>query len=100
MGELFTDNFSILHLAVGVIFYFWGITLTNSIIIHIIFEYLENLDFIMKINNSSGWWPGGKPSADKIINRVGDTFYFALGWLLSKYIDSYYVSDAQLRGKI
>jgi hypothetical protein len=100
MGELFTDNFSILHLAVGIVFYFLGISLTNSIIIHVIFEYLENLDFIMKINNSTGWWPGGKPYSDKLINRVGDTFYFALGWLLSKYIDGYYVPDAQLRGKI
>jgi hypothetical protein len=99
MGKLFTDNFSILHLAVGVIFYFWGISLTNSIIIHVIFEYLENLEFIMKINNSTGWWPGGKPSSDNFINNVGDTFYFAIGWLIAKYIDGHYDSDAQLRGK-
>jgi len=100
MGKLFTDNFSILHLSVGIVFYFWGISLTNSILIHIIFEYLENLEPIMKITNSTGWWPGGKPFADNLTNIIGDTFYFALGWLLSKYIDGHYISDAQLRGKI
>ena len=100
MGELFTDNFSILHLAVGIVFYFWGISLTNSVLIHIIFEYVENLKPIMKINNSTGWWPGGKSSADKLINNIGDTFYFAIGWLLAKYIDGYYEPDLQIRGKI
>ncbi len=99
MGKLFTDNFSILHLSVGIVFYFWGISLTNSILIHIIFEYLENLEPIMKITNSTSWWPGGKPFADNLTNIIGDTFYFAIGWLIAKYIDDYYVPDGQLRGK-
>ena len=87
MGEYFTDNFSILHFASGIIFYYFGISFSTSFVAHLLFEAVENQEFAMAIINKSGWWPGGKDKADSVINSLGDQFYFSLGWMLSKYLD-------------
>ncbi len=87
MGYKFMDNFSLLHLAVGIVFYYWGISLKTSTTVHVIFELLENTEPIMKITNSTGWWPGGKPSSDNYLNMFGDTVFFMLGWILAYYLD-------------
>ena len=42
------------------------------------------------INTYFVFWPGGKPQANHIINRVGDTFGAILGWIFAKYLDIYY----------
>ena len=100
MGFLLTDNFSILHFAVGIVFYFFGISLYKSTIIHIIFELAENTPIVMNITNSTGWWPGGKPKSDNYINMFGDTIYFMLGWIIAKYVDKQYEPDFQSRGTL
>ena len=87
MGEYFTDNFSILHFASGIIFYYVGISFSTSFVAHIFFEAIENQDFSLEIINKTGWWHGGKDKADSVINSLGDQFYFCLGWLVSKYLD-------------
>ena len=40
MGDKFIDKFSLLHFATGIIFYFFNISLRNSIIAHILFEIM------------------------------------------------------------
>ena len=38
-------------------------------------------------------WPGGKPYPDPWLNRIGDVFSGAIGWISAAYIDvtgSYY----------
>jgi hypothetical protein len=87
MGEYFTDNFSILHFATGIIFYYFGISFTNSFILHLLFEAIENQDFAMEIITKTGWWPGGKDKADSVINSIGDQFYFSLGWFIASKLD-------------
>ena len=87
MGEYFTDNFSILHFATGIILYYFGISFTNSFIIHLLFEAVENQDFAMEIISKTGWWPGGKDKADSVINSIGDQFYFSLGWFIANKLD-------------
>lgn len=42
MGLRIFDQYSILHFAVGVIAYFWSIPFITIIIIHILFEYVED----------------------------------------------------------
>lgn len=89
MGTQFIDQYTILHMAVGIIAYFWSISLSNTIIIHTIFEIIENTSYGMSIINSqfAGIWPGGKPYADSVINSIGDTIGTALGWLIAYYLD-------------
>jgi len=85
MGNYLFDQYTLLHFAVGVLLYFWNISLTNTIIIHIIFEFLENTILGMTFINTyfKDLWPGGKPYADSYINIIGDTIGVILGWSLA-----------------
>lgn len=87
MGLQLFDQYTLLHFAVGCIFYFWGIRLFPSMIIHILFETIENTPWGMKLINSFSYWPGGKPYADSIVNSIGDSIGFFLGWVISYYLD-------------
>lgn len=82
MGQLLLDQYSLLHVATGIIAYFWGFRLLWSIIAHTVFELVENTDAgIRFINqNLAGIWPGGKPRADSPVNMVGDSLSFVAGW--------------------
>ncbi len=93
MGIYFFDQYSILHMAVGIIAYFFGIQFTNWIILHLLFEYLENTNTGIYIINTyfHDIWPGGKPKSDTFINSMlGDNFFAILGWLIAYYLDIYY----------
>ena len=84
MGKQLFDRFTLLHIAVGVIMFYWDISFTNTIIFHTIFELLENTDIGMKIINTHiTQWPGGKSHADAPINMLGDTIGVALGWYIA-----------------
>ena len=88
MGSNLLDQYSYLHFAVGIIFYFWGISLKNWIVIHIFFELIENTFYgINFIDNYITWWPGGKIKSDAIINQIGDVFIGSIGWITAYYID-------------
>ncbi len=88
MGNHFFDQYIYLHFAVGIVVYFWNISLLNWIILHTIFEFLENTQMgVNIINKYIVFWPGGKPKSDTIINNVGDTFGAVLGWLSAYYLD-------------
>lgn len=95
MGHLFLDQYSLLHMAIGIISYFWNIPLLFGIIIHILFEIFENSEWGMQLINTymikSGYfgWPGNKKYPDKLINQIGDNISFVFGYLLSKYLDTY-----------
>ena len=88
MGISFTDKYSILHFAVGVIFRHFAISLPVSVGLHIVFEFTENTEAGMSFINKyfKGIWPGGKTHSDSGINSVGDTVYFALGWIVADLI--------------
>jgi hypothetical protein len=89
MGELIFDQFSLLHFATGVIAYFWGFSFLISLIAHTIFEIGENTKLGIKFinDNLKDVWPGGKPHADSYINILGDTFMFAIGWIIAFELD-------------
>lgn len=91
MGNKLFDQYTLLHFATGVIFYFFGIDFVWFLVIHTIFEIVENTKCgIMVINRYLTFWPGGKPQADSFMNSVGDTFGALLGWLFSEYLNSFY----------
>ena len=90
MGYLFLDQYTLLHFATGVIFYFFGFDFFVFLAIHTLFEIVENTKTGMFIiNKYLTFWPGGKPGADSFINRYGDTLGAILGWYLAYLLDSY-----------
>jgi hypothetical protein len=86
MGQYFTDKFSLLHFAMGIIVYYWNVSLLSWFIVHFIFEYTENTEYGIKQINKIKLWPGGKEQADTVLNSLGDQFYSVLGWIVAYYI--------------
>lgn len=52
MGKYFTDQYSLLHLATGIVSYFWNISFTVFLLIHTLFEIIENTSGGMNILHS------------------------------------------------
>ena len=90
MGKQLFDQYTLLHIAVGVVAYFWGLNIVSWLILHTIFEIIENTEFGIKfINKHITFWPGGKPYADYNINIFGDTIGALIGWGLAYYLDKF-----------
>lgn len=88
MGYRYFDKYTYLHFAVGVVVYFWNISLFNWVILHTIFEFLENTQMgIHIINQYIVFWPGGKPQSDTIKNNLGDTLGAICGWASAYYLE-------------
>jgi hypothetical protein len=85
MGIYFTDKFSLLHFASGVIVYYWGVSFTTWFIAHAIFELIENTQLGMQFIRTISIWPGGKSHPDSVLNSMGDQFYSCLGWIFADY---------------
>lgn len=88
MGYRYFDQYTYLHFAVGIVVYFWNISILNWVILHTIFEFLENTQMgVNIINQYVVFWPGGKSTPDTIVNNLGDTIGAILGWLSAYYLD-------------
>lgn len=88
MGSRYFDQYTYLHFAVGIVVYFWNISLLTWVSLHTIFEVLENTQMgINIINQYIIFWPGGKPKPDTVVNSIGDTVGALLGWLSAYYLD-------------
>jgi hypothetical protein len=86
MGAI--DQYSFLHFSTGAIVYFWNIKLLPWLIIHALFELIENTPIgINFINTYFKIWPGGKQGPDSFINSQMDNVFAMLGWLVSFYLD-------------
>jgi hypothetical protein len=92
MGLRAFDQYSLLHFAVGILAYFWSISLFITILVHILFEFIENTPIGMNIINTYfiGWWPGGKTHPDNLLNRTSDVIFTSAGWLCASYLDRVY----------
>lgn len=90
MGKYLMDGYTLLHFASGIIAHHWSIPFGIWVFLHILFEYFENTNTGMHfINNYITFWPGGKPSPDTILNRIGDTVAAVVGWFLSYLLLKY-----------
>lgn len=88
MGVRLLDQYSLLHFAVGVAAYFWGVGFWLANALHAAFEVLENTaPGMWAINTGFPVWPGGKPRADAAVNMAGDCLAFAAGWLAAQWLD-------------
>lgn len=81
MGLLLFDQYTYLHFASGIVAFFWGISLSNWMILHMIFELAENTKTGLYFINRFTFWPGGKPYKDSLMNILGDNIGTLLGWL-------------------
>jgi len=86
MGTRFTDEYSLLHLACGIVVYYWNVSFIWWFIIHLLFEYAENTSTGMTLINRITLWPGGKDHADNYTNSLGDQFYASIGWLFADFV--------------
>lgn len=86
MGKTFADEYALLHFATGVIFCFWNISFKTSLIIHTLFELVENTIYGVKVLGDVKMWPGGKTYSDYKINMVGDSLFFTLGWYIASLL--------------
>ena len=84
MGTAIIDKYTILHFSVGIIFRYLGFNLLILLIIHTVFEIVENSKpGMLIINNYFKLWPGGKPAPDSTINSISDIVFSLLGWVIA-----------------
>ena len=84
------DQYSYLHFTTGVVAQFWDMSLIVLIILHTIFEIIENREFSRKfITKYLTFWPGGKSYADSVLNSFTDTVFAVIGWLSASYFRKY-----------
>ena len=92
MGTLLFDDYSLIHVCMGFIsnyfFNILGLSFGFFIMIHTLFELLENTIFRNYLNKIN-WWPGGKYKSDRLINSIGDTISAIIGWKALNYLDLY-----------
>jgi len=87
MGVKFYDQYSLLHIASGIVAYYWNISLRDWILLHSLFEYVENTSIGMQfINKYVKYWPGGKPSPDDVLNSISDIVFAVIGWIIAYII--------------
>lgn len=89
MGVRFTDEYSLLHLASGIVVYYWNVSFITWFVAHAAFEWIENTQNGMQIIRRFKLWPGGKTHADSILNRTGDQIYACLGWAIAYYYSKF-----------
>lgn len=93
MGVYLADQYTLLHMAVGILAYFWSIPFLAGLLVHVIFELVENtaggVNIINRYIIEPGWlkWPGGKYAPDTVANQIGDNLAFAGGWSLAWWLD-------------
>ena len=51
MGKYFTDKFSLLHFANGVVIYYWNVSFLTWFVLHLIYEYVENSEYGITVIN-------------------------------------------------
>lgn len=100
MGYYFIDKYSLLHFGVGILWNYIGLDLISLIILHTLFELVENTKIgIRFINNYLTIWPGGKEHPDSIVNSVSDIIFSVLGWIFyRKYVGKIRKSELGIFG--
>ena len=87
MSQAFTDEFSLLHFATGIVAQFMGLSLAHWFVVHVTFELVEDTQTGVRVINKlfGKIWPGGgKKVPDSFLNsELGDNFYAVLGWVFA-----------------
>lgn len=94
------DEFSLLHFAAGIIAYFWGLPILWWLVVHAVFEYVENTKMGMHfINTYIPVWPGGKHVKESFANSmIGDNAAALAGWLFASFVEKGFKFSLEKRG--
>ena len=76
-NQAIVDAYSIVHAASGVIARVLNLSLTQTIVLHTVFEVLEN-QYLKFTPWSMKYFPD--PSKDTLVNSIGDTVSTVIGW--------------------
>jgi hypothetical protein len=88
MGARLFDKYTYLHFGTGIVIYYWGVSLMWWLLLHTLFELVENTpQGVHFIDNYLKIWPGGKLKPDTFTNSLGDTIGAILGWLSAHYVN-------------
>ena len=80
VNQTMFDPYSIAHAGAGVGARSLGLSLGYTIVIHTVFEVLEN-QYLKLQPLTMRFFPD--PSKDTLLNTIGDTISVALGWYLT-----------------
>lgn len=83
------DQYSLFHLAIGVVMYFWSLPFLSFILFNLALEYAEKTSTGMNLKNTylRGWWPGGKSVPTTFLARLSDVASMLIGIAVSYGID-------------
>lgn len=86
MGTQLFDKYSLMHMTMGGVMFFLGFGWPTTLILHTLFELVENTVYVgYLIQTYLWWWPGGKAKPDNARNIIGDTISVMLGWFIGYY---------------
>lgn len=92
----FLDQYSLIHMAVGILFYFWKISFFLSTLTQATFMLLNNSEEGSKLfSRYAPQYPYTAKKHDSWINMVGDNMSFNFGWLLASAVDTSLVPAGQ-----
>lgn len=90
MGVYFTDQFSLLHLSVGIVVYFWKISFWNWFWLHLLYEWISNTEWGIYVINNYIPWQWGHQRRDTLVNMAGDQVYGLVGWIVGYLFVEYF----------
>lgn len=90
MGVYFTDQFSLLHFAGGIVAFFWKIPLWIWFWLHLAYEWATNTSPGIYFINHYTPWPWGHLQRDSLRNITGDQVYGVIGWIFAYSIVEYF----------
>ena len=83
------DQYSLFHVAIGIVMYFWSLPFLSFILFNLALEYAETTSIGSNLKHTylQGWWPGGKSVPTTFLARLSDVMSMAIGIALSYAID-------------
>uniref|UniRef100_A0A6C0KVM3 Uncharacterized protein n=1 Tax=viral metagenome TaxID=1070528 RepID=A0A6C0KVM3_9ZZZZ len=83
------DKYSLFHVAIGIVIYFWSLPFLSFILFNLALEYTEATAMGKNLKNTylKGWWPGGKSVPTTFLARSSDTACMIAGMLVSYGLD-------------
>jgi len=83
------DQYSLFHVAIGIVMYFWSLPFLSFILFNLALEYAETTSIGSNLKHTylQGWWPGGKSVPTTFLARISDVACMLAGMLISYGVD-------------
>ena len=85
------DRNTYLHFAAGIIAYYWGFTLIDWLILHILLDLFQRTKLGKKVTKIfARIWPEPSDlSSETYLNVLGDSAFAVLGWVSAYLLDKF-----------